>query len=107
MSRGGVARGEVWWYAHPNAGRRPYLVLSRTEACAVLNQVLAVPATRTVRDIPTEVPLDEADGMGVPCVLNVDNLSLIRPALCTERIAVLGPPALRAVCDALAAATDC
>ena len=23
-----VARGEVWWYEHPQAGRRPYLVVS-------------------------------------------------------------------------------
>ncbi len=102
-----VRRGEVWWYEHPEAGRRPYLVLSRTEACGVLNQVLAVPATRTVRDIPTEVPLDETDGMPTPCVVNVDNLSLVRPSLCTEQITELGPQILRNVCDALAAATDC
>ena len=102
-----VARGEVWWYEHPEAGRRPFLVLTRTEAAAVLNQVLAVPVTRTVRGIPTEVALDEADGMGIPCVLNVDNLSLIRPALCTERITRLGPERLASVCTALARATAC
>jgi mRNA-degrading endonuclease toxin of MazEF toxin-antitoxin module len=29
----------------------------------VLNQVLAVPATRTIRRIPTEVELDSSDGI--------------------------------------------
>ena len=72
-----VARGEVRWYEHPDAGRRPFLILTRSEAVPVLNQVLAVPATRAIRDIPTEVPLDEDDGMPGPCVLALDNVSLI------------------------------
>jgi mRNA interferase MazF len=102
-----VARGEIWWYEHPDAGRRPYLVLTRTEAIPVLNQIIGVPATRTVRGIPTEVPLDEADGMPEPCALSLDNISVIRTALCTERITRLGPAKLRAVCDALRMATVC
>lgn len=102
-----VARGEIWWYEHPDAGRRPFLVLTRTEAVPVLNQVLAVPATRTVRGIPTEVPLDAADGMPVACVLALDNVSLIRPELCAERITRLGPAKLDAVCAALRVATAC
>jgi len=72
-----------------------------------LTQVLAVPATRTVRGIPTEVPLDQADGMPASCVLAPDNVSLIRPSLCTERITALGPDRLRTVCDALRIATAC
>lgn len=102
-----VARGEVWWYEHPRAGRRPFLILTRTEAVAVLNQVLAVPATTTVRGIPTEVGLDRADGMPIACVLSLDNVALIRPALCTERITALSSEKLRAVCDALRHATAC
>lgn len=102
-----VARGEVWWYEHPDSGRRPFLVLTRSEAIDVLNQVIGVPVTRTVRQIPTEVALDESDGMPTACVLNVDNLSLVRPALCTERIARLGPERMAEVCAALARATAC
>lgn len=102
-----VARGEVWWYEHPRAGRRPFLILTRPEAVAVLNQVLAVPATTTRRAIPTEVALDHADGMPLACVLALDNLALIRPALCTTRITRLSPEKLRAVCDALHHATAC
>lgn len=102
-----VTRGEVWWYEHPEAGRRPYLVLTRTPAIAVLNQIIGVPATRTRRGIPTEVPLETSDGMPAPCVLTLDNVGPIRKALLTERITRLGSERMDAVCRALAIATAC
>ncbi len=73
----------------------------------MLSQILGVPATRTVRGIPTEVALDESDGMPEPCALTLDNVSPIRASLCAERITRLGPERLQAVCEALAAATAC
>lgn len=97
----------MWWYEHPRAGRRPFLILTRDEAVPVLAQVLAVPATRTVRDIPTEVLLDRDDGMPSACCLTLDNLAAIRPSLCTERITRLSPRRMRDVCAALAVATAC
>lgn len=102
-----VARGEIWWYEHPAAGRRPFLILTRTVAVPVLNQVLGVPVTTTIRGIPTEVALDSTDGMPRPCVLALDNLSAIRPALCTQRITHLTPARMSEVCNALGAATAC
>jgi mRNA interferase MazF len=101
-----VKRGEVWWY-EDESGRRPFLVLTRTEAIPVLNQVLAVPATRTARGIPSEVPLDEADGMPASCVLTLDNITLIRPTRCVDRITELGPARMSEVCAALHIATAC
>lgn len=102
-----VKRGEVWWYEHPRAGRRPFLILTRDEVLSALVQVLAVPATRTIRGIPTEVGLDEDDGMPDACCLTLDNLAPIRPALCTERITRLSPERMSQVCRALALATGC
>jgi mRNA interferase MazF len=102
-----VSRGEVWWYEDPRAGRRPFLILTRDSAIPVLNQVLAVPATRTVRGIPTEVALSVEDGMPDECVLSLDNVTGIRPALCTERITRLAPARMHEVCDALTTATGC
>ncbi len=102
-----VARGEVWWYEHPDAGRRPFLVLTRDEALPVLSQVLAVPATRTIRGIPTEVALDRRDGMSAPCVLTLDNLAVIRIALCTQRVTRLSISRMQEVCRALGHATGC
>jgi mRNA interferase MazF len=72
-----------------------------------LTQVLGVPATRTVRGIPTEVALDRADGMPGPCVLTLDNLTVIRLSHCTERITKLAPERIAAVCQALGHATAC
>jgi mRNA interferase MazF len=97
----------VWWYEQPGADRRPYLILTRDEAVPVLTQLLAVPATRTIRDIPTEVQLDRGDGMPSACCLTLDNTTTIRRALCTERITRLSPQRMRAVCAALAAAAAC
>lgn len=102
-----VARGEVWWYEHPQHARRPFAVLTRDAAIPVLEQILAVPATRTVRGIPTEVELDETHGMPTRCALALDNVTVIRKSLCTERITRLDPERMRAVCEALCIATAC
>jgi mRNA interferase MazF len=97
----------VWWYEDPRAGRRPFLILTRNEVIPVLNQVLAVPATRTIRGIPTEVPLGPDDGMPDDCALSLDNVTLVRPALCTTLITRLNEPTMAAVCAALGRATGC
>ncbi|MDA8268473.1 MAG: type II toxin-antitoxin system PemK/MazF family toxin, partial [Actinomycetota bacterium] len=89
------------------AGRRPWVILTRTEAVEVLNQVLAAPATRTVRAIPTEVAVDEADGMPTSCVFALDNVAPIRTSLCTTWITTLAPPTMAAICTALGHATAC
>jgi len=47
-------RGEVWWGEVEEAGRRPFLVMTRSAAIPVLRSVLAAPVTRTVRGIPSE-----------------------------------------------------
>lgn len=82
-------------------------MLTRDAAIPVLEQILAVPATRTVRGIPTEVELDETHGMPTRCALALDNVSVIRKSLCTERITRLDPERMRAVCEALRIATAC
>ena len=102
-----VARGEVWWHEHPDEDRRPYLILQRDAVIPLLNQLIAVPGTRTRRGILTEVDLDEADGMPVPCVLTLDNVRLVRPAHLTRRITTLGPERMHQVCRALHVAVDC
>jgi mRNA interferase MazF len=69
----------VRWYtfAAPDK-RRPVLVLSRSCVIDHLNEVVVVPATRTVRGIETEVVLTPDDGMPAACALNFDHLSLAR-----------------------------
>ena len=106
-SRALVARGEIWWVEHPDAGRRPFLVLTRQAAIPVLNALLAVPATRTIRQIPTEVVLDTDDGMPEECALALDNLTLIPKELFRTRITRLSVERMSEVCKALALASGC
>ena len=100
-------RGEVWWVESAAGARRPHLVLTRDRAIPVLAAVLAVPATTTVRGIPTEVPLDEDDGMPRACALSLDNVVTVPLTRLATRITTLGPARMRAVCEALAVATGC
>ena len=102
-----VARGEVWWVEHPEAGRRPFLVLTRQAAIPVLNALLAVPATRTVRRIPTEVVLDTDDGMPEECALSLDNLTLVPKELFRTRITRLSLERMTEVWRALGLASGC
>ncbi len=74
-----MRRGEIRWYtfALPDK-RRPVLLLSRDSVLPSLNEVIVVPATRTIRGINTEVVLTEGDGMLAACALNFDHVSIAR-----------------------------
>jgi mRNA interferase MazF len=102
-----VARGEIWWVEHPDAGRRPACVLTRQAAIPVLNSVLVAPATRTARGIPTEVALTREDGMPSDCALSFDTLTTVPKALLSTRITRLPEARLAELCEALRAATGC
>lgn len=73
----------------------------------MLTAYIAVPATRTVRGIPTEVRLGADDGMPADCALSFDNIAVIPGAYFVERITKLGPDRLTEVCRALTIATGC
>jgi mRNA interferase MazF len=100
-------RGEVWWGEIENIGRRPFLVMTRSAAIPVLHSVLAAPVTRTVRTIPTELPLGPDDGMPAECAASFDNLRVIPKAYLVERQCTLAPSRLIEACNALRAAVDC
>lgn len=100
-------RGEVWWGEIEEVGRRPFLVMTRTAAIPVLHSVIAAPVTRTVRGIPTEVPLGPEDGMPTECAASFDNLRVVPRSHLVERQCVLGPAQLAAACEAMRAAVDC
>ena len=72
-----MTRGEIRWYAFrlPDK-RRPVLILTRNEVIDRLNEIIVVPATRTIRGLTTEVVLTTADGMPVNCALNFDHVAL-------------------------------
>ena len=100
-----VAQGDIWW-AESELGRRPVLVVTRNEAVAVLNKVVVAPITRTVRDIPTEVPLDADDGLPHRSAASFDNLRVVAKSHLTERVASISHRRSE-ICAALAAMADC
>jgi mRNA interferase MazF len=69
--------------------------------------VLGVPATRTIRQIPTEVVLDRADGMPEDCALSLDNVTTVPKELFRSRITRLSVARMTEVCRALALASGC
>lgn len=102
-----VRRGGVYYLEHPEWGRRPVLVLTREAAIPVLKRVTIASITRTIRGIPTEVVLDEDDGMPVRCVVSLDNLGDAWKAMLTEQVTTLRPERMREVCEALSIAVGC
>jgi len=96
------AQGEVWWAAlPPPSGRRPVLVLTRSDAISVLTNVTVAPLTRTRRDIPAEVNLEPADGVPKACTVSLENILTIRKRLLERRITALGQHRMRLVFDAI------
>lgn len=100
------AQGEIWWAETAERKRRPVVVVTRSAVVPVLSAIVVAPITRTVRHIPTEIPLDQDDGLEGPCAAGFDNLQPIPRNLLTERVGVLRQPRLE-ICRALAALADC
>lgn len=51
-----MKRGEIRWYSFrlPDK-RRPVLILARNEAISQLNEIIVVPARRTIRGLTSEI----------------------------------------------------
>jgi mRNA-degrading endonuclease toxin of MazEF toxin-antitoxin module len=81
--------------------------MTREEAIDSLNEVFVVLATTRIRGIPTEVELGHEDGMPRECVLNADHTDTVAKGYLIDRITVLSPEKIAAVCAALSAATGC
>jgi mRNA interferase MazF len=97
-----MKRGEVWWAQLPlPTGRRPVVVLSRNTAYRVRNAITVAPVTRTIRNIPVEVVLDQTDGVPTRCVVNADNITTIPKSVLTQRIAVLSASRMQQIAEAI------
>ncbi|MCK6621883.1 MAG: type II toxin-antitoxin system PemK/MazF family toxin [Calditrichia bacterium] len=78
-----MERGEIRWYTFKSPDKkRPVVILLRSSALKFLGEVTAAPITSTIRDIPTEVVLDQQDGMKtIGRSTNCTNIQMNRPAL--------------------------
>jgi len=85
-----MKRGEIWWANLPlPVGRRPVLLLSRDRAYQVRSAVTVAEITRTIRQIPVEVELDQSDGMPQKCAVNLDTIITIPKNLLETQITIL------------------
>lgn len=99
-------QGEIWW-AEAQDKRRPVLIVTRSDAVAVLTWIIVAPVTRTMRGIPTEVSLGPSHGLVDECVASFDNLQPIRRSYLTQRVGELQVEELDEICRALRALADC
>ena len=91
----------------PNQKRRPVLIVSRSEAIAVLNNVVVAAVTTTIRDIPTCLRVGPEEGIDHDSVAGFDNLAAVPKSVLTIRLGQLGMGGRRQICGALQALADC
>lgn len=100
-------RGEVWLADVPGDKVRPVVVMTREVVIPHLHSVIAAPVTSTIRDIPSELPVSEAEGLLRESVANFDNLQLLARARLIRRVGVLSPAKVSEACRALGHAVGC
>lgn len=105
---GGIARGDIRLYAFaPPDKKRPVLVLTRSSAIGYLSTVTVAPITSTIRGVPSEVVLDQADGMKAPCAANLHSAITVSQDRLGKRVASLSASRMNQVCAALRFALGC
>ena len=73
-----MKHGEIRWYKFIRPDKkRPILILTRDSVLEYLGEITVAPITSTVRNIPSEVFLSEADGMLRDCAVNCDHLQTV------------------------------
>jgi mRNA interferase MazF len=73
-----MRRGDVRWYKFDRSDKsRPVVILTRDSIIPHISEVTVAPVTSTIRDIPSEVLLDQKDGVVKECAVNCDHLQTV------------------------------
>ena len=105
---GRIARGDVRLYQFaPPDKKRPVVVLTRDSAIAYLSTVTVAPITSTIRGIPSEVILNEDDGMKGSCAVNLHNAVTVSQGRLGKRVAHLSVARLHELCEAVQFSLGC
>jgi mRNA interferase MazF len=103
-----ITRGDVRLYSFaPPDKNRPVVVLTRDSALAYLGTVTVAPITSTIRGVPSEVILNEEDGMKAPCAVNLHNPVTITQDNLGKRVAQLSALRMHEICLALRFSLGC
>ena len=105
---GKIARGDVRLYQFaPPDKKRPVVVLTRDSAVPYLSTVTVAPISSTMRGVPSEVRLNEDDGLKAPCAVNLHNAVTVSQRRLGRRLAQLRPSRMDEICAALRFSLGC
>lgn len=105
---GRITRGDVRLYPFaPPDKNRPVVVLTRDSAIGYLATVTVAPITRAIRGVPSEVVLNEDDGMKAACAVNLHHAVTISRERLGKRVAHLSPVRMNEICAALRFSLGC
>ena len=98
-----MRRGDVRWYKFDRPDKsRPVVILTRDSIIPHIGEVTVAPVTSTIRDIPSEVLLDQKDGVAKECAINCDHLQTIAKGRIGSLLTRLSTARMREVRDAVA-----
>jgi mRNA interferase MazF len=102
-----MEQGEVWLaYVSGPAGQRPVVILTRSRIIPYLTNLTVAPITRSVRQIPTHVPLLRQDGLDHDSVATLDNIMTIPKSAFSDKIVRLRHEKMDQIFAAIRAAFD-
>ena len=97
-----IQQGEIWWANLPApAGRRPVLILTRSDAIDHMTNVTVAPLTRTIRSIDAEVVLSPGHGVPTLCAISLDNIMTVLKTILDRRIVTLPVETMGEVFEAI------
>ena len=103
-----MERGEIRWYRFKSPDKqRPVVILTRNSAIPYLGEITIAPITSTIRSIPSEVILEENDGMKTSCAVNLDHVQTISKAKIRSFITKLSQNKIEQINDAVIFALGC
>jgi mRNA interferase MazF len=105
---GRIARGDVrlYQFAAPDK-KRPIVVLTRDSSIGYLSTVTVAPITSTIRGVPSEVALNEEDGMKSPCAINLHNAVTVSQNRLGKRVGHLSAARMNEICAGLRFSLGC
>ena len=105
---GRIARGDVRLYQFaPPDKKRPVVVLTRDSAIGYLSTVTVAPITSAIRGVPSQVILQEEDGMKTSCAVNLHNAITVSQHRLGTRVAQLSSARMGEICAAIRFSLGC
>jgi len=103
-----IARGDVRLYQFTKPDKkRPVVVLTRASAITYLSTVTVAPITSTIRGVPSEVVLNDEDGMKAPCAVNLHHAVTVSQGRLGRRVAQMRSSRMDEICAALRFSLGC